>query len=152
MDNIDAETVAYILETRRPFEDLRQVAAELAGLLVLAASGAQTAAPDHPMLEAAGRLFDESAGAIRSSRATARAQRHHRHLMQAADYLGNALVSARDTLGRTRTAGDNVDEVLRPLRAGYEHLRLASLCLPGFRLVAFDLSCAGACGPARPRP
>ena len=38
--DVDDETVTYILATRKHFEDLRQVAAQLAGLLVLAAVGA----------------------------------------------------------------------------------------------------------------
>ena len=46
--NIDNETVAYILVARKHFEDLRQVAAQLAGLLVLAAAGGKSATPDHP--------------------------------------------------------------------------------------------------------
>ena len=39
-DALDDLTVAYIIESQPLFEDLRQVAAQLAGLLVLAATGA----------------------------------------------------------------------------------------------------------------
>ena len=39
---VDDATVVYILETRRYFEDLRQVASQLAGLLVLAAANRLT--------------------------------------------------------------------------------------------------------------
>ena len=47
---IDDRTTAYVIATQPVFEDLRQVAAQLAGLLVLAASGSKESAPDHPML------------------------------------------------------------------------------------------------------
>ena len=49
-EKIDDETVAYILKAQKYFEDLRQVAAQLAGLLALAAAGGKSATPDHPML------------------------------------------------------------------------------------------------------
>ena len=71
-ETLDDRTTAYILETRRPFEDLRQVASQLAGLLVLAASGAKSAAPDHPMLRCRARDVRSRGG--RDSRARGRAR------------------------------------------------------------------------------
>ena len=56
---IDEATATYILENQRCFEDLKQVASQLAGLLVLAASGSKEAVPDHPMLDAAGQPMYE---------------------------------------------------------------------------------------------
>jgi hypothetical protein len=57
MPELDDATAAYVLETGKAFEDLRQVAAELAGLLVLEAAGARSELPQHPMLGAAEELF-----------------------------------------------------------------------------------------------
>src|SRR5690348_5584641 len=57
MTAVDDATAAYILETRKAFEDLRQVAAQLSGLLVLEAAGARSELPHHPMLAAAEELW-----------------------------------------------------------------------------------------------
>jgi hypothetical protein len=139
-DPLDDQTVAYVLAARPHFENLRDVAAQLAGLLVLAAAGARSAAPDHPMLLSAEALFQASRDGIRSTRSTDRACSHHRHLMQAADSIEAALVAARDRLGRPLA---DLDPVLTPLRDGYTHLQHAAGALPGFELVGFDHACCG---------
>jgi len=69
-ESIDDKTVAYIVGAQKYFEDLRQIAAQLAGLLVLAAAGGKSATPDHPMLEAAELLHESASAGIRGSRAT----------------------------------------------------------------------------------
>ena len=138
---LDELTVAYVLAARPHFENLRDVAAQLAGLLVLAASGARSAAPDHPMLHSAEALFQASRDGIRSTRSTERARPHHRHLTQAADSIEASLVAARNRLGRPLA---DLDPVLTPLRDGYTHLQHAAGALPGFELVGFDHAC---CGP-----
>jgi hypothetical protein len=144
-DTLDDLTVAYVLAARPHFEHLRDVAAQIAGLLVLAASGAGSAAPDHPMLRSAEMLFHESTDGIRRTRATARARAHHAHLTQAAVSLEAALAAARERLGRHRM---DLDPILTPLRAGYDHLQHAANSLPGFQIVAFEHGCCGM--PAQP--
>ena len=139
---LDDRTAAYILAARPHFENLRDVAAQLAGLLVLAAAGARSAAPDHPMLRAADALFRESQDGIRRTEATERARLHHRHLMQAAAAIDAALSAARDRLGRPH-GGEDIDFILTPLRAGYTHLQHAANALPGFEIVAFEQGCCG---------
>jgi hypothetical protein len=141
-DALDDPTAAYIVATRPHFESLRDVAAQLAGLLVLAASGAQSAAPDHPMLRSAEALFRESREGILRTRSTERARSYHGHLTQAADALAAALLAARTRLGRSVAPGD-LDPILTPLRTGYAHLRRASNELPGFELVGFEHACCG---------
>lgn len=147
---LDDLTVAYVLAARPHFETLRDVASQLAGLLVLAASGSRSAAPDHPMLHSAEALFQESRDGIRRTRSTERARPHHRHLTQAADALEAALSAARDRLGRPLAHAD-LDPILTPLRTGYTHLQHAANALPGFEVVAFDHGCCGSHDlPARP--
>jgi hypothetical protein len=131
--DIDEQTVAYILATRKHFEDLRQVAAQLAGLLVLAAAGGKSATPDHPMLDAAEQLYRSAADGVRSARATERARPHHRHLLQAAKTLGDAVSRAR--------TGIQVDPILKPVQAAYAELQRASRELPGFEIVSFEHGC-----------
>jgi len=131
---VDDATAVYILETRKCFEDLRQVAAQIAGVLVLAAAGGKSATPDHPMLKAAEELYREAVDRVRGARPTERARPHHRFLTQAADALKIALAAAR----RLETA-----TVLPPVRDAYGYLQHAAQTLPGFQMVAFDQGCCG---------
>jgi len=140
-DLSDDRTVAYILESQPLFEDLRQVAAQLAGLLVLAATGSRDAAPDHPMLGAAEVLFKETLERVERTRATERARPHRDSLTQAAKALGEALPATRALLAAPN--GADFDPVLVPIRNGYSHLQRASRVLPGFRMVAFEQGCCG---------
>jgi len=130
---LDDATVAYILETRTAFEDLRQVAAQLAGLLVLEAAGAQSGIPEHPMLKSAVQLHAEAAEAVQRARATPRARRHHESLLHASVEIHAALAAARQSLA--------IDPILIPVRAAYAHLQLASAELPGFEIVSFEQGC-----------
>jgi hypothetical protein len=131
----DDATTAYILETRKAFEDLRQVAAQLAGLLVLNAAGSKSAGPHHPMLASADRLYQETIESIQRARVADRALRHHTYLLQASAALRTALFAAH--------SGLEIDPILTPLRAAYAHLQRASNELPGFEMVAFDQGCCG---------
>ncbi len=142
-ENIDDETVAYILSAQKYFEDLRQVAAQLAGLLVLAAAGGKSATPDHPMLEAAKQLHESAAAGIRGLRVTPRASTHRDYLSRTAAALECALSSAQTHLCRA-VRGVEVEPILYPLQAAYAQLQLAAAALPGFEMISFDQAC---CGP-----
>ena len=141
MPELDEATAAYVVETSRAFEDLRQIAAQLAGLLVLEAAAARSELPQHPMIEAAEELFRGAAETVRSARVPARARQHHEHLMQAAADLHCALRAARRSLA--------VDPILVPLRSAYAQLEGASRELPGFEMVAFGNGCCAAAGRSR---
>jgi hypothetical protein len=135
---LDDRTLRYVLDTRPSFENLRQVASQLAGLLVLAASGADMAGPRHPLIDAAAGTLRDAAALVRQARPTPRARRHHRHLLAALVAFETATMAAR----RLHDAGtEDVDAVLLPLRYGYEHLRNAADRLPGFELVALSRGC-----------
>jgi hypothetical protein len=133
MTAVDDATAAYILETRKAFEDLRQIAAQLSGLLVLEAAGAKSELPHHPMLAAAGELWRGANETARSASPTACARRHHEHLLAAAALLRDALSAAGQSLA--------IDPILVPLRAAYSHLQAAGHELPGFEMVAFAQGC-----------
>jgi hypothetical protein len=138
---IDDATAAYIVENQKCFEDLKQVASQLAGLLVLAAAGSKEAAPDHPMVGAAAELFREADDLLQLARPTHRARRHHEHLVRAASLIGTALQAADDYLV--------IDPILIPLRAGYAELERAADALPGFEKVSYERACCGRLGQAR---
>ena len=125
----DEQTAAYIIEVHKYFEDLRQVASQLAGLMVLAAASGKSTAPDHPMLEAARRLHQEASDGLFSTRSTERARVHRHCLVEAAADLGRSL------------AQPEVDLALAPLRAAYAQLESASRALPGFEMVSFEHAC-----------
>ena len=120
--DVDDQTTAYILATQPYFEDLKQVAAQLAGFLVLSASGAKSAA----VLPSTEQLYKNAADGLRSVRVTIRARRHHDSLLAALTKLGDALSSA---------------DPLIPLESAYADLRAASKTLPGFEMVSFDNCC-----------
>ena len=128
-DHIDDQTVAYILATQTYFEDLKQVAAQLAGLLVLSAAGSKSTVPLQPIEE----LYNHAADGLKSVRVTTRARRHHDSLQTALAKLGDALSSAKGT-------GD----ALIPLESAYADLRSASRTLPGFEMISFDNCCCHA--------
>ena len=133
MPELDDATLAYMLQTRKAFEDLRQVAAQLAGLLVLEASGAPSELPYHPMLAAAEELYNAAVECAHGARVTERAGPHHRHLLAASAAIRAALSAARQGLA--------IDPILAPLRVAYSHLQGAASELPGFDMVAFSQGC-----------
>lgn len=138
--DIDDRTVAYILESRKVFEDLRHVASQLAGLLVLAAAGGKSAAPDHPMFEAAQRVHASAFDAIRLAWPTQRERSHHSYLLQASESIGLALSAAQANLAPPRDEF-KINRILVPLRAALAQLRLASNELPGFAMISFEQGC-----------
>lgn len=129
---MDDETALYVLDNRRYFEDFRQIAGQLAGLLVLAAAGSKSA-PDRSVLEAARQLYGDAAEGIHRARVTARARRHHGHLLQASAALGSALSAALDNR--------EIDQVLTPLKTAYAQLQQATDTLPGFEMISFEHAC-----------
>lgn len=136
---LDDATTAYALAMRQPFEDLRQAAAQLAGVLVLAAAGSRHATPDHPMLTLARLALDQATDAIRATAAPRRMRHHHRHMLAAANWIGRALTAsvAESAAGGTLDA----DATLPLLRRGWQELQWTTGALPGFEIVAFEQGC-----------
>jgi hypothetical protein len=134
MPEIDDQTVSYVLAAQTWFEDLKQVASQLAGLLILESAGA---AREHPMLAAAGQAYRNAVDGLMSARVPARARRHHDHLLAAATKLHDALRKGGDTL--------------MLLEGAYAELRSASRLLPGFQMISFERGCCvQARGPSGP--
>jgi hypothetical protein len=131
---VDEATSMYILEARKCFDDLRLVAAQIAGVLVLAEAGGKSATPDHPMLKAAAELHREAVDQVRGQRPSAAAGAHHELLSQAADSLAIALAAATGLALKTNA-------MLPPVREAYGYLERASNALPGFPMVAFEQGC-----------
>lgn len=136
--DLDEATLRYVEAMRVPFDQLRQAAGQIAGVLVLAVTAAGGAA-GHPMLEMADTARREAADAVARVRPPPDSLHHHRHLAYAARDIGLALDAAR----RHMRGADDIatDAVMLPLRAGYRHLQWAAGALPGFEVVAFSQGC-----------
>lgn len=137
---LDDVTTAYVLKTRMPFDLLRQASGQLAGLLVLAASGGRSA-QHHPMLGLAEGCLAEAVDLLRGTSPPPRAVHHHFHLTQAARAIGRAMEAARERLHRRDD--ESMDAIIGPLRAGFHQLQFAAGALPGFEIVAFEQGCCG---------
>ncbi len=136
---LDDATAAYALTMRQPFEDLRQAAAQLAGVLVLAAAGSRQATPDHPMLALARHALDQATDSIRAASVPPRMRHHHRHMHAAATWIARAMTT---TVGKPAAGGmPDVDATLKLLRRGWQELQWTTGALPGFEIVAFDQGC-----------
>jgi len=133
---MDDRTTAYVIAAQPVFEDLRQVAAQLAGLLVLAATGSKESTPDHPMLMASRQVLAQADDGVRRAGALVSepARPHYDGLVNANGSLGAAL--------RCANAWPlDVDAVLVPLRDAYSALQNASRALPGFPVVEMSQGC-----------
>jgi hypothetical protein len=132
---VDDSTATYIVENQKCFENLKQVASQLAGLLVLAAAGSPEAAPDHPALVSARALFREANDELHRARPTPPALPHHEHMTRAVEAIGCAL--------RATDSRVDVDRALFPLRAGYAEIERAADALPGFEKISYARACCG---------
>lgn len=140
----DDATRAYVEAASPCFEDLRAVTAQLAGLLLLAASGARSAGPNHPMRAVAEDLLDSARDTtLRLAPCSPRTCHHHEHLVATAARLTDALARIRAApLGR-----DDVTEPTRLLAAAWEELGAASRALPGFDLIDLTGACCSLHAP-----
>lgn len=141
---LDDGMLAYIEAAAPCFEDLRAVTAQLGGLLLLAASGARSAGPHHPMLAVAADLLESARDAtLRLTPGSSRTRHHHDHLVATASTLAEA--SAR--IRATPLDGDGVTEPMRLLNAAWAELGAASRALPGFDLIDLTGACCAMHAP-----
>ena len=147
-EQMDAATFAYISRVRVPFEQLRQAAGQIAGVLVLAVTSQQGTA-GHPLLDLADTARQSAADVVLGCRPPQGGAHHHRHLVLATRAIAAAIDAAR--LNRRAADDTATGAVLTPLRAGYQELQWAAAALPGFETVAFSQGCcARHSGPAAP--
>jgi hypothetical protein len=140
--------IPYTVDFHPAFDAVRRAAVQLAGLLVLAASGAKGGGPDHPLMNVARLSLAEGADLALRLKAPPAAMHLHYHLIQAIEGVERALRVAETTVGGAR---NDVSAVAGLLRGGHEHLRAASNLLPGLQLTDFSRACC-AVGVAGSRP
>ncbi|SRR5579871_374435 len=136
---VDERVIIYVQAMRKPFDELCRAAAQVAGLLVLAAAGSRASSADHPMLTAAAEAYGWANETVRVASVPPAGQHHHLHLSRAASWLGAALHQCRSA----PHAILDVDGTLPLLRRCWRELRLATVGLPGFEIVAVEQACCG---------
>ena len=135
---LDDETLAYVLAARPAFDTMRQAAAQLAALFVLAAAGGRSA-QDNPIFAMARSAQAESHDLIRSLRPSLPGAHHHHHLLACSRMLGAACDAASETMHK----GEN-ETALTLLQKALRQLHFAAAALPGFEVVALNQSCCAA--------
>ena len=139
VENVDGQTAAYIWQVQASFDSLRQSAAQLAGLLVLASIDKRGRILDPPILGCAINAQREVEDALRTMLVPQNAAHHYYHLSLAAERIGAALRIARERSLRSDDAA--LDQMVQMLRAGWEEMLSAARALPGFQVVDFGRSC-----------
>lgn len=137
----DPRVFDYVVAAQGRFDGLRQCAAQMAGLLVLVASGGRADA-SHPMLALARETLGGAADATFSANVPAGARHHHHHMLAAARRLTAALAALPVALAKRD--GEAIDKAFYPLAEGFRELQAASRALPGFEVVDFDQGCCAA--------
>ncbi len=136
----DDATRRYIEAAQPAFEDLRDVASQLAGLMVLAASGASTATIDHPMVAVATERWRAARDETRALRPSPQAAHHHRHLVRAAERIGEVLAALREA----GTFKSRIATPLPLLRGAWQEILHTANALPGFRTLDLEQACCAA--------
>lgn len=134
---LDEATATYAVSAQSCFENLHGAANRMAGLLVLLAITKSRHVLDMDVHRAAAELIKFGTDEFRGLAPTSRSLHFHRHLGKACGLLAVAMNDIDGTLSGSAMARDP----LAPLRAGWEELRNASKCLPGFEVVDFEHSC-----------
>lgn len=134
----EGPTLDYMLATREPFEDLRQVVTQIAAMLILAAakSGGWR---DHPMIDATMAGFGRVKDTIRAVAVPKCAEHVHGHLLKAETHVATALA----IIAKHRAAFDDaaLDAALGALRAAQREMQWSSAAVPGLEMIAFSQGC-----------
>lgn len=134
---LDDRTIRYIQVVQPIFDDLRQAACTLAGLLVLAATNARASAVEHPTFHALAEAFRLADDALRGVTPSPAARHFHYHLCCGVVQLSTTI----ESVFAARLPGGDLGSSLTLLQASWQNIRSASAALPGFSLVDLDDSC-----------
>mgnify|MGYP003631280737 CR=1 FL=1 len=140
-NGFDSRVFEYVTKIQPAFENLRQCAAQIAGLMVLVAAGGRCDG-DHPMLVLAQDAFENGMDAICGAVPPAAALHHHMHVKRAGRSLRRSVSALPKSLRQRDHA--SMDAVMAPLQIAYRELQHASRCLPGFEVVDFTQGCCAA--------
>lgn len=140
---LDDRSLRYLVDMQPAFAAFRTVASQLAGLLVLAAAGANGGGPDRALFDAASLTYREAGEKFAGLAASARVRHVHHHLSEAAKGIGAALAAVDRQVNARGGKEFDVTEALHLLRPAYRQLQFVSQLAPGFRLVETRDACCG---------
>jgi len=128
----------YSAAVRPAFDLLLGVAAQLSAVLIASSAGSKTADVAETILQRARASHGEALETLRSIHLTVPSRHAHGHLERAATLIGAALQRARQS-NADRAA--HIDEILSPLRLGWNELNSASDALTGFCVLNLSQCC-----------
>ncbi len=131
-------SIAYAIGMQLPFECLRNAAAQLAGVLILAATGSRAGSPDHPIVAVAVDNHQQAVDGMGVVKVPAESRHRHLHMIRASSLIADAVVSFKSV---TTWKHSNIDAALSLLIRGWAELRLASASLPGCEIVDLKHAC-----------
>ncbi|MDQ0467890.1 hypothetical protein [Labrys wisconsinensis] len=138
-DGAPDAVVAYGLEARRVYSDLRRLIGQTAGLLILAQASRRREALDLPTLAGAQELWGEVAERLGGLSAPQRLDPNLRHLIAAHRLAGSCLTALRAPV--LADGAPDLTVALGNLTAAYRHLQAASEERLGMTMVDFRHSC-----------
>jgi hypothetical protein len=133
-EQLDDPTVRYIQAVRPFFEDIREAACLLAGLIVMAAADSCKSAVDQPTFHALCARYDATVQGLCRLPPPPMGIHFHYHLIRSAQLLRRTI----DSVLELRYQSANLANSLEHLKTSWRHLRSASIALPGFSLVELD--------------
>ena len=144
---LDSAGEIYASRAKPIFSSLRDVASQVAGLLVLSSVG-NSDAYDHPMRDRAVRELTDTIDCLRSLGPTQRTKHFHDHLLQSSYWIRNALAM----FPKVRTYekdGASINGALECIKRALTELKSAGRCLPGFEVVDIGSGCCACCNQVR---
>lgn len=136
--DMDDGSIAYSIGMQMPFECLRNAAAQLAGVLILAATGSRSGSPDHPILAVVIDNHQQAVDGMGAVKVPAGSRHRHLHMTRALTLIADAVVTFKSVATRKHS---NTDAALALLSRGWSELRLASMSLPGCEIVDLKHAC-----------
>jgi hypothetical protein len=144
---LDSASEIYASRAKPIFASLRDIASQVAGLLVLSSVGNADAC-DHPMRGGAVRELTDTIDCLRSLGPTQRTKHFHDHLLQSSYWVGNAL-QVFPKVPTYEKDGTSIQSALESIKRALTELRSAARFLPGFEVVDIGSGCCACCNQVR---
>lgn len=138
-EGVADEVIAYGIQARPIYSDLRRLIGQTAGLLILAQASNKWEALDLPALPGALELWNEISEPLGRLPAPRRVQAHLQNLQASYRLTGSCLSSLR--FRRSIEGRVDLTEALGSLSAAYKHLQASSEDRFGMTMVDFRHSC-----------
>jgi hypothetical protein len=133
----------YVVQARRPFDELRDLLCQLAGLSILVSAAKRSrSVVDNPVTPAARERLRHTREQILNLPDAHVFGHHRKHLLGAADRLGEVAMA----IGEAVALSSAKPFPLEALKRAWSELHSASLTLPGFSVVDLKKSCGCAQG------